>query len=218
MKKIFNRKKKNTGNNYYRLFNRYNGSSENVDYQEVVNSIQFGYTIKKFLDENSLDSMVYTDILPKGNGDEAIITLVGSNQIMQLNEKLYNLYKLEIEGKLKETMNYEVIRNLITSDTEFILNFCSKGLIYSDDKHDQIAKVYMHMSDSNSINLMNQFVTKLFSDENSLVVINNLENKKVKVTCGAETLLLNRKMYEYISYDIYQHNRNVKKQKKLIKK
>lgn len=218
MKRKYSKMTKINYKNKYRIFDRNADESEREAYHSVKNSSDVKETIEQFLVSNHLDSIVHTKLFIDQPCDDEVVTLIGSNQIMQINDALYKEYRDEINNKLSEDMNYEVIKDFISEDTEFILNLCSSGLIYNSDNTIKIDKVYVYLLDEFS----RQFITALFNDlignNNSKIEIYPQKDKEIKLVCGDRSLLINHRMYNHILYDISKHNKAVSSNKILIKK
>lgn len=214
----FNKKGKNNQNKYYRIFDKNNDNYSGVNYEYILNIKDFEIIIENFFEENHLASIVHAEIFSSNDNKTNYVTLIGSKQIMQISEDLYLAYQKEIENKLKETMNYELIKDLIDKDTEFILNICSSGVIYSDQTQRHIKKVYACMLNYTSIKLLKDVLYETLSDSNSQAIINFNENKNAVLTCGEASMILNDKGYCMFLNEILDHNRKLNNPKVLEKK
>lgn len=218
MKRKFRRVAKINYQYQYRLFDRNADEAERESYHRVKNSSDVEETIKRFLASNHLDSIVHMKLFTDQPCDDEVVTLIGSNQIMQINDAIYKAYRCEINNRLSEDMNYEVIKDFISKDTEFILNLCSSGLIYNPDNKFKIDKVYIYLLDEFGHQLINDLFNNFLDSQIDMIEIYHQKGKMVKLVCGDRSLLINHRMYEHISYDISKHNKAVSGNKVLIKK
>lgn len=219
MKVKIKRKEKTNYPYYYRLFNKSDSELERPNYRNILDTSEFEDVINQFFSDNRLNCIIHDNIFnDRMLKSEEIITLIGTNQFIQLNIPLYTKYRDVIEAKLIESMNYNVIREFISNDTEFILNLCSSGLIYNADDSSKIDKVYIYLLDNGGNKLIEDVFGDVLKDQDSIVQISHEEGRKVKLVCGDRILLINDKMYNLILSNNFPYQKRVSKGKMLIKK
>ena len=203
---------------FYRLRENTTESSINTTFSYLDNVKEAKAIIETFIEQNNKYSIISSNAISHEVYGKLGIILTSDKKVLELDEKIYRLFKNKIEEKLNLYERNVIDSWGISSQTKINISYflsgietgkivCDLGSVISVGT--EVKSLNLNIANTYDMELLNYILECFFEEKQEYAIMSHTEKRQFYLICGERKLLFNFKAYDIISDKVLEFNKKL---------